>query len=637
MATTLVWLSKIWNEFYRMQFSYLSYSKQRLFDFICLWLLPIGLLLLLSDLYFLPGRSLHHKLYYAFFSIPTLIAIVLRPRELKEILREPIILGFIVFSAWALVSLIWSDTSDSFLDELRPPLHLLMLFLGCSLLIKYRSESLQPVFFSAALIALIATVYNLYMFAQAYVPQARMVGAGAFDNPLLSSHAFGFFCIYWLSLAMTCKRPHVLLIAIPAFAIMFLSLLATGSRTPLAAIVLGMIWLSFICWNRRSLALISMLAAGGIVVMTLFSEMMLSRGSSFRFDLWQLTLEQIKLRPWTGHGFDASLALQLPDFGYAFSEPHNFALGVIYYVGILGFVPWLLIQAWALYSSWRHRVQPLFILASAWLVYGIGAGLTEGGGILSRPKEHWYLLWIPLALIAALSINRRLKTLRDRPVHRLPDAAFNTLKAHAQVIEEDGLGPKVLRLDNGNFLKLFRERRCYTSGSFNPYSERFAVNSERLQAMGIPAPTILDLYQLNDGSTAVLYQPLPGQTLRQVMQSMGSPAVRQALVERFGKFLALLHDKGVYFRSLHLGNVLLMDDGEFALIDIADMRIFPSPLRNALRQRNLRHMQRYPEDRRWLFEEQLPELLQGYATLASPSAVEGLRVQVAALSRAVKT
>ena len=106
MATTLVWLSKIWNEFYRMQFSYLSYSKQRIFDFICLWLLPIGLLLLLSDLYFLPGRSLHHKLYYAFFSIPTLIAIVLRPRELKEILREPIILGFIVFSAWALVSLI---------------------------------------------------------------------------------------------------------------------------------------------------------------------------------------------------------------------------------------------------------------------------------------------------------------------------------------------------------------------------------------------------------------------------------------------------------------------------------------------------------------------------------------------------
>jgi len=291
-------------------------------------------------------------------------------------------------------------------------------------------------------------------------------------------------------------------------------------------------------------------------------------------------------------------------------------------------------QVWGLYSSWRHRVQPLFILASAWLVYGIGAGLTEGGGILPRPKEHWYLLWIPLALIAALSINQRLKTLRDRPVRNLSQAAFDTLQTHAQVIEEDGLGPKVLRLENGNFLKLFRGRRCYTSGSFNPYSERFAVNSERLQGMGIAAPKILDLYQLKDGSTAVLYQPLPGQTLRQVMQSMGSPAVRQALVERFGKFLAVLHDKGIYFRSLHLGNVLLMDDGEFALIDIADMHLYPSALRIALRQRNLRHMQRYPEDRRWLFEEQLQALLDGYASLADPVAVNSLSQQIKQLGTA---
>ena len=189
----------------------------------------------------------------------------------------------------------------------------------------------------------------------------------------------------------------------------------------------------------------------------------------------------------------------------------------------------------------------------------------------------------------------------------------------------------MLRLENGHFLKIFRARPFYTSGYFNPYSERFAVNSERLQAMGIPAPKILDLYLLTDGSTAVLYEPLPGQTLRQVLQSMGSPSVRQALVERFGKFLAQLHKQGVYFRSLHLGNVLLMDDGEFALIDIADMRIFPSPLRITLRQRNLRHMQRYPEDRRWLFEEQLPELLKGYATLASRAEVESLRLQVARL------
>ncbi|WP_336145611.1 lipopolysaccharide kinase InaA family protein, partial [Klebsiella pneumoniae] len=78
---------------------------------------------------------------------------------------------------------------------------------------------------------------------------------------------------------------------------------------------------------------------------------------------------------------------------------------------------------------------------------------------------------------------------------------------------------------------------------------------------------------------------------RQALQSLDS-SLRESLIERFGRFMAQLHERGVYFRSLHLGNVLLLEDGEFGLIDVADMRIFPSALRNTLRQRNLKHMQR---------------------------------------------
>ncbi len=84
----------------------------------------------------------------------------------------------------------------------------------------------------------------------------------------------------------------------------------------------------------------------------------------------------------------------------------------------------------------------------------------------------------------------------------------------------------------------------------------------------------------------------------------------------------------MYFRSLHLGNVLLMDDGEFGLIDIADMRILPSPLGKELRVRNLRHMQRYPQDRGWLFEEHFEQLLSGYGRLASDHETESLRRHV---------
>jgi tRNA A-37 threonylcarbamoyl transferase component Bud32 len=235
-----------------------------------------------------------------------------------------------------------------------------------------------------------------------------------------------------------------------------------------------------------------------------------------------------------------------------------------------------------------------------------------------------------LALVAALSINQRARRLLDMPIKTLKPDALQQLTAQARIIEEDGLGPKVLRLTDGSFLKLFRRRRWYTSGSFIPYSERFAINSQQLCTMGIPAPQILDLYRLEDGSTAVHYSPLPGNTLRQVLQGITAPAVRQALVQRFGKFMAQMHHQGVYFRSLHLGNVLVLDDGEFGLIDVADMRIYPSSLSSSLRKRNLRHMQRYAEDRRWLFEDHFDALLQGYAATASKSDVDKLHRQVLA-------
>ncbi|MCO8310377.1 bifunctional O-antigen ligase/aminoglycoside phosphotransferase family protein [Pseudomonas mandelii] len=613
-----------------MQLSGFNSTSNRIFDFICLWILPLGYFLLLCALFFLPGRSLHHKLFYGLFSIPALIALCLRPREFKELLREPIFVAILLFAAWAMLSLSWGPPIEhGVIRQIKPSLHTLMLVAGCYLLVRYRTEIVQPLLFSAAMIGLIASVYNLFMFARIYEPGMRLIGGGAFDNPLLSSHVFGFFCTYWLCLSMTCKRRQILWLSIPAMVIMFASVIATGSRTPLVALTLAALWLSFICWNRRSFVLLGALLISTAAVAVLFSQMIILRGDSYRFEIWQMVLQKIADHPWIGHGYNASLILD-PGIGYTLGEPHSFALGVLFYVGIFGLLPWLFFQAWGLLSSWRNRLQPLFIIASTWLVFGIGAGLTEGGGIISRPKEHWFLLWIPLALIAALSINQRARRLLAMPVKTLTSTALQQLTASAQVIEEDGLGPKVLRLTDGSFLKLFRRRRWYTSGSFNPYSERFAANSEQLRNKGIPTPQILDLYRLNDGSSAVHYSPLPGNTLRQVLQGITAPAVRQALVERFGKFMAQLHEQGVYFRSLHLGNVLVLNDGEFGLIDLADMRIYPSSLSLSLRQRNLRHMQRYTEDRRWLFEDHFDALLQGYAVTASKAAVDNLHRQVQA-------
>lgn len=69
---------------------------------------------------FLPERSLLHKLYYGLFSIPTLIALCIRPTKLKSLLREPIFIAVLLFCIWALISLAWSPPVDSLPGEFKP-------------------------------------------------------------------------------------------------------------------------------------------------------------------------------------------------------------------------------------------------------------------------------------------------------------------------------------------------------------------------------------------------------------------------------------------------------------------------------------------------------------------------------------
>jgi len=70
-------------------------------------------------------------------------------------------------------------------------------------------------------------------------------------------------------------------------------------------------------------------------------------------------------------------------------------------------------------------------------------------------------------------------------------------------------------------------------------------------------------------------------------------------ISSLAQFIAQLHEHGIYFRSLHPGNVVLQPDGTFGLIDILDcsFRWFGRPLNRWQRERNFRHFFRYDDSR----------------------------------------
>lgn len=174
------------------------------------------------------------------------------------------------------------------------------------------------------------------------------------------------------------------------------------------------------------------------------------------------------------------------------------------------------------------------------------------------------------------------------------------LRTEAIVLEQDRHGDKVLQLADGSYLKLFRRKRLLSSAVWYPYAQRFADNAIALNRLRVACPKVAAVYRIPSiARDAVRYSPLAGHTLRQIIRSslgVESSGLRSLL----GRFVAHLHESGIYFRSLHLGNIVLTPDGEFGLIDIADLRTGKRPLPTHRRRRNLQHLLRDAKDRAWL-------------------------------------
>ena len=215
----------------------------------------------------------------------------------------------------------------------------------------------------------------------------------------------------------------------------------------------------------------------------------------------------------------------------------------------------------------------------------------------------------------------------------MAEAEYRRLQAGARVLEEDFRGPKVMSLADGRIMKLFRPRKTFTSARLFPRSLRFAKNARTLQQLGIPTVADVVCFKLEtEPATGVLYQPLPGKTLRQ----LGVAGLTTAAdYSQAGRFIASLHQMGILFRSIHLGNVVKMPDGELGLIDVADLSRQAFPLFRSQRKRNFRHLFRPDEDHVYLSMDDKQALLDGYQSQCGPAFAgdTGLRQELERLAR----
>jgi len=173
---------------------------------------------------------------------------------------------------------------------------------------------------------------------------------------------------------------------------------------------------------------------------------------------------------------------------------------------------------------------------------------------------------------------------------------YRQLVEGATVLEQDRRGYKVLQTDDGNIVKLFRRKRLISSALIRSYALRFVDNARKLQNLGFDTVDIVDTLSCKPiRRTLVVYRPLPGQTLRAALRDGKDP---DRLLSALAGLLARLHDRGVFFRSIHFNNLIVAEESEnLGLIDVADLKVWPFSLPRQVRLRNFRHLVRYGVDR----------------------------------------
>ena len=177
-------------------------------------------------------------------------------------------------------------------------------------------------------------------------------------------------------------------------------------------------------------------------------------------------------------------------------------------------------------------------------------------------------------------------------------ADFEAMTQDAKILEQESTNAKVLQLPDKRIVKLFRRKHLISSQIWAPHAWRFCRNARILKERGIPTIKVESHFEIREiRRHAVVYQRIEGTTLRDWMVKR-EESEQIEMITKLGIFIAQIHEVGILFRSLHFGNIIVMEDRELALIDIVDMSFrYRGSLTVGQRIRNFHHMDRYDNDR----------------------------------------
>lgn len=364
--------------------------------------------LFLAGFYFVPNAVDLYKYYIAAVFLP---AVFLLRAALPAAWRSTIFRALTLYLAYLLASSLWSAELDPALlwRDARYIAYIWVFVLVSAHFLRtapvLSARLLEVVALVAGASALLAILFLHPWGSFPALPQERMVGYGIIDNPNPSAFIYGLAGLVALHSAMARRGSAAGYLFGCAGLVLWLFVICTQSNTGLLAL-LGASALLFAGGRTRGGA-----AAAGVVLLgaaALFLAWSLGllgnpadAGFSERIPIWRHCLALWRDAPLFGQGLQKVIVLGPGGNESILNYAHSLFLANLRDGGVVGLALLLLVLGLALRTGLRDALAGRGALYFAMLCFGGVVVIGDVDQAVTRPRELWLILWLPLACLIA--------------------------------------------------------------------------------------------------------------------------------------------------------------------------------------------------------------------------------------------
>jgi O-antigen ligase len=362
----------------------------------------------ISGFFFFPTGQSHNQAFIVLFVLPAIWLILKLKISFKPFFKSKIFWIAFLFCSYYAISTSWGTYSKTSLliSEIKRSLYLYLFWVV--IFISYYIDRPKLILLTkyTVFFALISVFYNAIIFygVDHHSISDRFNGFGRLRNQLWVGALYGSMALLMLILTLQPNNQKRYLCFI-IFTIFFIATLLTHSRGP----ILSMLAVSALILFSGQLSVKSKIKISAIILLTTsISAIYLSkyyladitRGQSYRLDLWLGFLKFTKDHLFLGHGAGVNVFIVAPgQFVNGWSHYHNIYLGTLIELGLIGLTLHLLLVISTVLVGWRYRTCLHVNVALMIFIFTCLIGITYGQGIITRINAQWIIFWLPLAVI----------------------------------------------------------------------------------------------------------------------------------------------------------------------------------------------------------------------------------------------